>query len=321
MRIHLDTDIAGDTDDAAALVMLLGLPDAEITGITTVADPDGLRAGYARRILAMAGREEIPVVAGAGVSSTTGRPMGGLPDHRRYWGDDPMAPWPSPQGAAVELLAASAATGAVIVGIGPYTNLAALEAARPGTLARTRVVLMGGWVRPPARGLPPWGPEMDWNVQCDTRAALAVFAASGETMGLVTLPATLGAHLRQAHLARLEASGRLGRLLARQARAHAEDHHMAELASTHSGLPADLLNFQYDPVACAAALGPSGATVEVLRLRPVQDAGVVRFEQTPDGKPTHVVTAVDDDAFSRIWLGAVEHADRRGSAARPPGER
>ena len=38
MRIHLDTDLGGDTDDACALAMLLGWHEAEITGITTVAD-------------------------------------------------------------------------------------------------------------------------------------------------------------------------------------------------------------------------------------------------------------------------------------------
>ena len=61
--------------------------------------------------------------------------------------------------------------GATVIAIGPYTNLALLEAARPGILREARVVLMGGWVYPAADGLPPWGPERDWNVQCDTTAA------------------------------------------------------------------------------------------------------------------------------------------------------
>ena len=32
-RIHLDTDLGSDTDDLAALAMLLGWPDVELTGI------------------------------------------------------------------------------------------------------------------------------------------------------------------------------------------------------------------------------------------------------------------------------------------------
>lgn len=43
--VHVDTDFAGDTDDACAVAMLLGWPGVEVTGITTTADPDGRRAG------------------------------------------------------------------------------------------------------------------------------------------------------------------------------------------------------------------------------------------------------------------------------------
>ena len=90
VRLHLDTDFAGDTDDAAALAMLLGWPGAELVGITTTADPDGTRAGYIHHVLTLAGRE-IPVASGAGVS-LTGSSMGGLPDHQGYWGDAVVAP-------------------------------------------------------------------------------------------------------------------------------------------------------------------------------------------------------------------------------------
>ena len=49
-----------------------------------------------------------------------------------------------------------------------------------------------GWmVDPPGEGVPAWGPEMDWNVQCDTSAVLTVAAAADLT--LVTLPVTLRA--------------------------------------------------------------------------------------------------------------------------------
>ena len=52
MKIHLDTDFGGDTDDACALGMLLGWPDVEIVAITTMLDFDGRRAGMVEEFLA-----------------------------------------------------------------------------------------------------------------------------------------------------------------------------------------------------------------------------------------------------------------------------
>jgi inosine-uridine nucleoside N-ribohydrolase len=71
MLVHLDTDLGGDTDDACALALLLDRAGVELAGITTVADRAGRRAGYARHCLSLAGREGVPVIAGAGLSMTT----------------------------------------------------------------------------------------------------------------------------------------------------------------------------------------------------------------------------------------------------------
>src|SRR6185369_11527008 len=117
--------------------------------------------------------------------------------------------------------------GATIIAIGAFTNLAQLEIDRPGTLEGVSVVAMAGWTRPPKTGLPRWGPEMDWNVQCDTRAVEIVAASADLT--LVTLPAAIEAHLVARDLPRLRASGPVGALLARQSEAHAVDAGMAAL--------------------------------------------------------------------------------------------
>jgi hypothetical protein len=103
MRIHLDTDLDSDTDDACALAMLLGWPGVELVGITTAVDPGGRRAGYVAHGLQLAGRDDIPVAAGAEASLTTlGRP-GSIPDAPRYW-PARVPPRPSPAGAALDLL-------------------------------------------------------------------------------------------------------------------------------------------------------------------------------------------------------------------------
>ena len=311
MRIHLDTDLGGDTDDACALALLLGWPGVQLVGITTSADPGGRRAGYVTHCLQLAGRDDIPVAAGAEVSLTTLRSADPIIGDERYW-PATIPARPSPPGAAVDLLERSIEAGATVVAIGPSTNLALLEVARPGRLARVPVVAMGGWTQPPADGLPAWGPEMDWNVQFDTRAA-QILAATTSALTLVTLPATLKAHLRTADLPRLRACGPLGELLARQGEAHGEDHSMAELGRAHDGLPDDLLNFHYDPVACAVAAGWRGATIQELRLQPVVDGEVLRFQPSTDGRPMRVVADLDGASFTETWLGAVELAQRRPS--------
>lgn len=303
LRIHLDTDIGSDPDDACALAMLAGWPGVELTGVTTTIDPGGRRAGYAALCLELAGLGGVPVAAGAEVSLTSLRLPGEIPPDERYWGG-PVQEKPSGAGAAFDLIEASIDAGATLVAIGPFTNLALFEVARPGRLASVPVVLMGGWVAPPGDGLPHWGPEADWNVQCDTRAAQIVTSVVTD-LTLVTLAATARVHLREAHLPRLEAAGPLGRLLARQARAYREDRDRPELAAGFPGIPADLLNFHHDPLTCAVAAGWDRVRTERLPLRPADSDGAMRFEIDKDGRPARVVLDADGEAFEEAWLDAV----------------
>lgn len=303
MRIHVDTDFGGDPDDACALAFLLGSPEVEIVGITTNLDVGGRRAGCVRHYLELAGRSDIPVAAGAGATLTKLDQHLSTAEDPRYW-PQPITPAPSAAGAAIDLLSSNVEHGATIVAIGAATNLALLEVARPGSLQRVSVVFMGGWIQPPAPGLPAWGPEMDWNVQCDPQAALILATAANLT--LVTLPATLKAHLRASHLPRVRASGPVGQLLALQSEVHAHDNHMGDLARRHPGLPDDLVNFHYDPVTCAVAQRWAGATVEDMQLEPVTRDGILHFCPTESGRLTRVVTDVDGQEFAELWLGRIE---------------
>src|SRR5215211_662405 len=295
-RIHLDTDIGGDTDDLCALAMLLGWPGVELVGVTTCSDPGGLRAGLARYALRLAGREGVPVVAGADGSLGGDRVLPGFSDLDRYW-PEPVAPEPSPPGAALDLLARSVEMGATIVGVGPWTNLALLEVMRPGLLASTQLVVLGGYVRAVGAGLPTWEPDMDYNVQQDTLAARIVWEQCDPLV--VQFSASLEASLREAHLPRLREGGVLARLIARQGELHGADEDMRRVGREHPRLPDDLLNFQYDPLACAVAAGWEGARVEELRLSARLKDGVLTFPESPSGKPTCVVTSVDGPRLER----------------------
>jgi purine nucleosidase len=60
--------------------MLLKWPDVQLTGIITVSDDKGKRAGYTRYALQLVGREDISVKAGADISEGNYRPTPGIPN-------------------------------------------------------------------------------------------------------------------------------------------------------------------------------------------------------------------------------------------------
>jgi hypothetical protein len=107
----------------------------------------------------------------------------------RYWPAGIRAR-PDEAGTAMSMLEHNIRHGATIAAIGPMTNLALLEAPRPGVLADARIVAMAGWVDPPTADLPAWGPQMDWNVQWDQRAAATVLRAAGDLLNFHCDPVT-----------------------------------------------------------------------------------------------------------------------------------
>jgi purine nucleosidase len=302
IRVHLDTDLGSDTDDLCALAMLLGLLDVELTRVTTSTDPNGIRAGFVRYALRLAGREDVEVVAGSAGS------LGGFfvplafPD---YW-PEPIEPVGAAPGAALHAIASSADAGATIVAVGPYTNLAAFEAWRPGVLAAAGTVVMGGHVPAPGEGFPPWGMSDDFNVQQDATAARIVFERCAPTV--VPLSTSLRVAVRRRHLASLRSAGPLGALLADQAEAHARDQGRTELPAAFAALPDDLLNFQYDPLACAVAAGWDGVTIRDVPVELSTEGRFLRMRER-DGAPTlRIVTDVDASRFEDEWLDAVVRA-------------
>jgi purine nucleosidase len=216
MKVHLDTDLGGDIDDLAALAMLLKWPGVEITGITTVAEEGGRRAGYTKYALRLAGRDEIPVAAGADVSDGHYRARPEYYPEHLFW-PEPVLPAPGEVQTALSLLKHSIEQGVAVIGIGPCTNLALLDRRYPGILRQAQVYLVGGYVSSPRRSRSAWGNEMDYNFQLDVSSAYYVLTHGQPT--LIPWHATVETALRRAHLPTLQESGPLGALLAHQARA------------------------------------------------------------------------------------------------------
>src|SRR5215467_10346800 len=65
IRVILDTDIGTDVDDCLALALILASPELQLEGVTCVYGDALLRARMVRKLLRLAGREEVPVYVGA----------------------------------------------------------------------------------------------------------------------------------------------------------------------------------------------------------------------------------------------------------------
>ncbi len=299
-KIHLDTDIGGDMDDLCSLAMLLKWPDLEITGITTVSDERGRRAGYVQYVLNLMDRADIPYAAGADVASGYYRYPLDYPSDGENW-PQPPTPRPGSPDKAVALLKQSIEQGAVVAAIGPLTNLMLLEKAYPGILRQANLFLMGGHVFDIPAGYPQWGKEEDYNIQVDVDATRYVLEHASPT--LVPITVTCQTALRRAYLPGLVRAGRLGELIVRQAELFARTEQKEQTyGKTCAKLPNDIINFQHDPLTCAIALGwHEGVEIETVPLKlEVRDSYLYEIPDK-DGIPTRVVTKIDGPAFNEFW--------------------
>ncbi len=303
-KIHVDTDIDGDMDDLCALAMLLKWPDLEITGVTTVSDERGRRAGYVQYVLNLVGRNDIPYAAGADVSDGYYRYELEYPPDEENWPEPPTRR-PGFLDKALFLLKQSIEQGAVIAAIGPYTNLMLLEKAYPGTLRQANLFLMGSYVFDIPAGYPQWDKEHDYNIQVDVNSARYVLEHASPTLVPITITGQTA--LRRAYLPGLARAGHLGELLVRQAELFARTERYEQIyGATCSKVPDDIINFQHDPLTCAIALGwNEGVEIETVPLKlEVKDSYLYEIPDK-EGIATRVVTKIDGDAFNEFWYSTL----------------
>jgi purine nucleosidase len=194
--------------------------------------------------------------------------------------------------------------GAIIIGIGPLTNLSMVEQQHPGILEQARLFLMGGFIYPPRAGYPDWKNEFDFNVQVDVKSAKLVLSNLNPTTTLIPISVTAETALRRSSLERLRASGRLGELIAHQAEVFAQDEKMdAKYGATCANVPRDFVNFQHDPLACAIALGwDDGLVIEEVRIAVEERDGWLWERIDSAGRKMRVVTKVDGARFGEFWV-------------------
>ena len=319
--IILDTDPGigtpgSDVDDGLAIALALLHPACDLLGVTIVAGnvlhDEGLP--NALRLLEIAGRADVPVLAGAArplLRDPSGiRELMGIRRRQsmeRFWD---LSAFDPPTHVATDGRAAAFIADTVrkrpgevtVVAIGPCTNVATALLLDPEVAtSAAEIVVMGGAVRVP--GLVT--PAVEFNAGYDPES-LAIVLASGARVTLVPLDVTTRTRMTVRDLERI-AAGRtpLHTFLAATSRP------WMRFAMEVRGLPGFWL---HDPLALAYALDPA-----ILRLTPMHvavDLGhdltagqllgypkSARFlRPTPGPVNAHVALDLDEPRFMELFL-------------------
>jgi purine nucleosidase len=187
-KVIIDTDIGDDIDDAFAVALALRSPELQILGITTTFGDTETRAKLLDRLLAEAGRPEIPVAAGVPTS-----PKGTF-TQRRYAESGHFAKPSHPDAVAFLLDQIRRNPGQItLIAIGPLMNVGAAIGKDAATFRKLeRVILMGGSIHRGYGDLgfgPPSPPQPEWNILNDVPSAQKLFAA-GVPLFVMPLDAT-----------------------------------------------------------------------------------------------------------------------------------
>lgn len=329
-RIPLLLDVDTGIDDSLALIYACASPEAEIVAVTCVAGNVDARqvAENTRAVLALAGRDDIPVALGR--ETPLVRPLVTTPETHGPRGIGhatlPPARQPLDDRHAADLIVAEARRrpGEVtLVTLGPLTNLAVAVLREP-ELPRLlrRLVLMGGAYRSPGNT----APTTEWNISVDPDAAKVVFTAFEGApqrplaMGLdVTERAkfTPDHMVRLAHRAGSRPDESLQRLAqpptapgadAMETRSVASNPMIRFIADAlryymefHSRFDGFYGAFIHDPLAVAAALDPTLVQTEALTVDVELGGTLTTGETVTDwrrawGRPPNLDVAVTGDA-------------------------
>ena len=289
--VILDTDIGTDIDDTWALAMLLNSPELQLRAVVTSHGDTRYRALLAAKMLATAGRADVPVGKGVGDGQLA-------PDRRRQqaWLDgyapDDYAGTYRTDGAELMVDAVMASTDPVtVLSIGPASTTAQALALAPEIATKARFVGMHGAVRRGYGGSP--NPVPEYNVFEDVAAFRTVLAAPWpvtltplDTCGVVTLEGDEYAKVRDADTPMMRA-------VIANYRAWATAIGRADLAERRS-------TTLFDTVAVYLVFAEDLLAMETIRLA-VRDDGLT-FE-SEDGRPvTAALNWHDLPAFRRLLI-------------------
>ena len=205
LPLLLDTDIGDDVDDAFALLLAARQPAVELLGVTTVYGPVQERALIARKLLDTAGRSDVPVAVGEGITLAGRDPGRVLTSGRGYvdlteW--EQLAAALHPQSGVDFLIETvlSAPEPPVLVAIGPLTNVATALRREPRLAGHLwSLIVMGG-------RLGVYADLGEHNFNSDA-AATQVVIESGCPLQIGTYEVTRQARVGETEHAMLHATG------------------------------------------------------------------------------------------------------------------
>lgn len=218
-RIIIDTDPG--VDDAIALWLALASPELEVLGITVVAGNVALEntLANARRIVALSGRDDVPVFAGA-KKPLIGPQRYGKYAHIGAFSDElvPTDECRVAQEHAVDFIVRTARRAAeeqnpiTFCAIGPMTNLALALIQHPDVARGIRQVVSMSCAFTALGHRTPWA---EFNIYADPHAANRVFG-SGIPLVIMPLDMTFQALITQQEIDVLQRdAGRPGQAIAR----------------------------------------------------------------------------------------------------------
>lgn len=303
LDVIVDTDIGSDIDDAYAVLLAISSPELNIKGITLVHADIDMRVKITRKLLKLAGREDMPVIGGEKYPIRRERPIiwGG---HEGRGIDFSDVGSDLPNTYAPEFIAQTAAEKPgelLLITIGPLTNIGIAIRDYPQETARLKgIVCMGSTFN--GFGREHAGEEH--NIAVDPEAAEIVLS-SGIPVLLVGLNVTTKVALTRDQLDEIAAFRTpLAKFMA----------HMTEDFFTLGNRSSTVM---HDPLAVAASFEPGIlTTVPVTAEVNIKPPGsITYFEAGPDS-PIRICTSVNAERFDELFQARIFNAVGGGCGCR-----
>lgn len=257
-KLIIDTDVGTDFDDAFAVLLAAISEEIELLGVTTVWSNAYKRARIAKKVLAIAGRTDVPVFAGISKAIDRsenvwyGYEGGGILDE----GDEDDEGLEPEKKHAVDFIidTVMAAPGEVtLITLGALTNLAVALVKEPRIAQNLKeVISMGGVIVPivDKMGISR-SPIEEYNFNCDKLATEIVFK-SGVNHTIIPIDVTLKVPVPPAYVQTLKDSDRpIAQAAYRMLEAWPEQEKMLYISG---GVPTEHTDlWMHDPL-CVATL-------------------------------------------------------------------